>query len=112
MLHDQCNIGIAVATPGGLLVPVVHRADQLSLLEIARETERLSSEARAGKSKLEDLRSGTFTVTSIGSLGGLFSTPIILPPQVAILGMGKIVKRPGLRRARSAAAPPISFICR
>ncbi len=93
-LHDQYNIGMAVATPGGLIVPVIHRADRLSVLEIAREAARISGEARTGKSKLDDLRGGTFTITSIGNLGGLFSTPIIHQPQVGILGIGKIVKRP------------------
>ena len=94
VLHDQYNIGLAVAAPGGLIVPVIAGADKLDLLEIARQTERLSNEARAGKSRLEDLRGGTFTITSIGNLGGLFATPIIHHPQMAILGIGKIVKRP------------------
>ena len=94
VLHDHVNIGIAVAAPAGLIVPVIHEADQRSLLEIAKEVERLSADARAGKSKLEDLRGGTFTVTSIGNLGGLFATPIINHPEVGILGVGQIVKRP------------------
>ncbi len=94
VLHDHVNIGIAVATPAGLIVPVIHDADQRNLLDIAREVERLSADARAGKSKLDDLRGGTFTITSIGNLGGLFATPIINHPEVGILGVGKIVKRP------------------
>ena len=94
VLHDHVNIGIAVAAPAGLIVPVIHDADQRSLLDLAREVERLSGDARAGKSKLEDLRGGTFTITSIGNLGGLFATPIINHPEVGILGVGKIVKRP------------------
>ena len=92
--HGHYHIGIAVATPGGLIVPVVRDADKKSLLEIAQEIERLSNDARAGKSKLEDLRGGTFSITSIGNIGGLFATPIVLPPQLGILGIGKIVKRP------------------
>lgn len=96
VLHDHVNVGIAVATPGGLIVPVIHDADQKSLLDLAKEIERLSDEARAGKSKLKDLKGGTFTVTSIGNLGGLFATPIINYPEVGILGVGKIVKRPVL----------------
>src|SRR5262245_372510 len=96
VLHDHINIGIAVAAPAGLIVPVIHDAGERSLLDIAKELERLSADARAGKSKLEDLRGGTFTITSIGNLGGLFATPIINHPEVGILGVGKIVKRPVL----------------
>src|SRR5262249_20009360 len=76
VLHDRYHIGVAVAAPSGLVVPVVHDADKKGLPEIAREVERLSSEARAGKPRREDLRGGTFTVTSVGNVGGLFSTPI------------------------------------
>lgn len=94
VLHDHYHIGIAVATPAGLIVPVIRDADRRDLLDIAREVVRLSDEARNSKARLEDLRGGTFTITSIGNLGGLFATPIIHHPQVAILGVGKIVKRP------------------
>ncbi len=94
VLHDRYHIGIAVATPAGLIVPVVRDADRKSLGEIAREIERLSGEARAGKTRLEDLRGSTFTITSVGNIGGLISTPVINPPEVGILGLGKIVKRP------------------
>ncbi len=94
VLHDHVNVGIAVATDNGLIVPVIHDADKLSLLEIARQIERLTNEARAGKLKMDDLKGGTFTITSIGNLGGLFASPVINHPEVAILGIGKIVKRP------------------
>jgi 2-oxoisovalerate dehydrogenase E2 component (dihydrolipoyl transacylase) len=94
VLHDHYHIGIAVAAPAGLMVPVIRDADKKSIVEIADEIERLSNDARAGKSKLEDLKGGTFTVTSIGNVGGLLSTPIINHPQVGIIGVGKIVKRP------------------
>jgi len=75
-------------------VPVVHDADRKDLGEVAREIERLSGAARAGKARLEDLRGGTFTVTSVGNIGGLFSTPVINHPEVGILGVGKVVRRP------------------
>ena len=94
VLHDHYHIGVAAATPAGLIVPVLHDADRKTLPEIARELDRLNSEARAGKSRLEDLRGGTFTITSIGGFGGLISTPIVNHPQVAILGIGRIIKRP------------------
>jgi 2-oxoisovalerate dehydrogenase E2 component (dihydrolipoyl transacylase) len=94
VLHDHYHIGIAVAAPAGLIVPVLHDADRMDLGTIAREIERLSSAARAGKVRLEDLRGGTFTITSIGNIGGLISTPVINHPEVAIVGIGKIVKRP------------------
>ena len=93
-LHSQYHIGIAVSTPGGLVVPVVHDADKKELAQIAVEIDSLSSQARAGKIQLADIQGGTFTVTSIGNVGGLFSTPIIHQPQVGILGLGKMIRRP------------------
>lgn len=94
VMHATYHIGIAVATPGGLIVPVLHDADKKGLVDIAAEIERLSQDARQGKLKLDDLKGGTFTITSIGNIGGLFATPIINHPEVGILGVGKIVKRP------------------
>jgi pyruvate dehydrogenase E2 component (dihydrolipoamide acetyltransferase)/2-oxoisovalerate dehydrogenase E2 component (dihydrolipoyl transacylase) len=93
-LHDRYHIGIAVAAPGGLIVPVIKDADQRNLANIAKEIERLSDDARNGQAKPDDLRGGTFTVTSVGGIGGLISTPIINHPEVGILGIGKVVKRP------------------
>lgn len=94
VLHEDCHVGIAAAAPQGLLVPVIRAADQASLSQVAADIERLVEDARAGRSKREDLKGATFTITSIGNLGGLFATPIIQPPQVGILGIGRIVKRP------------------
>jgi 2-oxoisovalerate dehydrogenase E2 component (dihydrolipoyl transacylase) len=94
ILHDRYNIGVAVAAPNGLIVPIVKEADKKDLPTIATDIERLSNDAKAGKSKIDDLRGGTFTVTSIGGIGGLISTPIINHPEVGILGVGKVVKRP------------------
>jgi len=94
VLHDHYHIGVAVATPQGLIVPVVHDVYRKSLGEIARDIEQLSAATRAGRARLEDLRGGTFTVTSVGNIGGLFSTPVINHPEVAILGVGKVTRRP------------------
>jgi pyruvate dehydrogenase E2 component (dihydrolipoamide acetyltransferase)/2-oxoisovalerate dehydrogenase E2 component (dihydrolipoyl transacylase) len=94
VLHDRYHIGIAVAAPGGLIVPVVHDADRLTFGELVREVDRLSREARSGKARREDLQGGTFTITSFGNIGGLLATPIIHHPEAAILGIGKIVRRP------------------
>jgi pyruvate dehydrogenase E2 component (dihydrolipoamide acetyltransferase)/2-oxoisovalerate dehydrogenase E2 component (dihydrolipoyl transacylase) len=94
VLHDKYNIGFAVAAPNGLIVPVIKDADKKDVAAIAADIERLGGDAKAGKSKLEDLKGGTFTVTSVGGIGGLMSTPIINHPEVGILGVGKVVKRP------------------
>ncbi|MFO0806830.1 MAG: dihydrolipoamide acetyltransferase family protein [Gemmataceae bacterium] len=94
VLHDRYHIGVATATPGGLIVPVVKDADKRSIAEIASEIDRMSAEARTGKPRMDDLRGGTFTVTSVGGIGGLISTPIVNHPEVGILGIGKVVKRP------------------
>lgn len=88
------NIGIAVETPDGLTVPVIKNADRRSMVELAGEIERLAGLARERKLKLNDVRGGTFTITNIGSIGGFFSTPIIDPPQVAILGVHRIKDLP------------------
>lgn len=110
VLHDRYHIGIAAATPNGLIVPVVRDGDKKNLLEIAREVERLSNDARTGKSKREDLLGGTFTITSVGNIGGLFSTPIIHHPQVGILGIGKIVKRPVFDAAGQVQAADMVYL--
>jgi len=88
------NIGVATATDAGLLVPVVKDADQKGLLDIARDIDRMASDARAGKAKFEDLQGSTFTITSLGAQSGLLATPIINFPEVAILGVHRIKERP------------------
>jgi pyruvate dehydrogenase E2 component (dihydrolipoamide acetyltransferase)/2-oxoisovalerate dehydrogenase E2 component (dihydrolipoyl transacylase) len=94
ILHDRYHIGIAVAASNGLIVPVIRDVDRKDLAHIAADVERLSSDARSGKVRLDDLRGSTFTVTSIGGIGGLFSSPIINYPEVGIMGIGQVVKRP------------------
>jgi pyruvate dehydrogenase E2 component (dihydrolipoamide acetyltransferase) len=97
VIKKYYNIGIATATDEGLIVPVIKDADRKSLLEIAMEIERLAKAAREGKVALSDLQGGTFTITSLGALGGLFATPVINYPEVAILGIHEIKKRPVVR---------------
>src|SRR5206468_11951873 len=94
VIHVKYNVGVAVATRNGLTVSVVRDAGSKDLAVIAHDIERLSSEARANRIKVEDLRGGTFTVSSVGNIGGLISTPIINHPEVGIMGVGKVVKRP------------------
>lgn len=94
--HD-INLGVAVATEQGLIVPVIKQADHKSLFTLATEIKTLAEKARSGKLTLEELKGGTFTLTSIGSIGGLFGVPIINYPEVAILGVNKIEKRPVVR---------------
>jgi pyruvate dehydrogenase E2 component (dihydrolipoamide acetyltransferase) len=91
------NIGIAAATDAGLIVPVVKQADRRSLLDLAREIDRLGTNARNGKSAVEDLQGSTFTITSLGAQGGLFATPIINFPEVAILGVHQMKQKPVVR---------------
>jgi pyruvate dehydrogenase E2 component (dihydrolipoamide acetyltransferase) len=96
------NIGIATSTDAGLIVPVVKDADKKSLIDVARDIERLARDAKAGKSKVEDLSGSTFTITSLGAQGGLFATPIINFPEVGILGVHRIKERPVVRHGEIA----------
>ena len=92
--HDTENLGVAVDTERGLLVPVIHDAGDLSLGGIARKIADLAERTRSNKITPDELGGGTFTLTNTGSRGALFDTPIINQPQVAILGVGSVVKRP------------------
>lgn len=92
--HDEIHIGIAVASENGLLVPVVRNADKKSVLEIAQEIEELTDKARTKKLKASELSGSTFTISNTGSQGGMFATPIINYPEVAIMGIHKISKQP------------------
>lgn len=87
------HVGIATQTSRGLMVPVIRNAEAMDLWQIAAEIARLSEEARAGKSKPNELSGSTITVTSLGALGGIMATPIINPPEVAIIGVNRIVER-------------------
>lgn len=92
---DLVNIGMAVALPdGNLIVPVVKNADKMNLAELARQVNDLSKRARVGKLKPTEIQEGTFTITNIGAFGNVSGTPIINQPQVAILAIGTIIKKP------------------
>jgi pyruvate dehydrogenase E2 component (dihydrolipoamide acetyltransferase) len=91
---ERYDLGVAVQTDQGLVVPVVRGCDSRTVAELAADVERLAAAARAGKLEPDDLRGSTFTVTSAGRLGGLFHTPIVNHPEVAILGIGRIAPRP------------------
>jgi len=94
VLKKYYNIGMAVDTEDGLIVPVIKGADKKSVLDIAKEIEILAEKTKKRTVDLMDLRGGTFTITNVGSLGGVFATPIINQPEVAILALGRIHERP------------------
>jgi pyruvate dehydrogenase E2 component (dihydrolipoamide acetyltransferase) len=94
---DRYDLGFAVQTDQGLVVPVVREVDSRSLEEVDADVRRLADEAREGRLKAEDLRGSTFTVTSAGKLAGLFQTPIVNHPEVAILSLGRIAERAVVR---------------
>jgi len=102
---DRYDLGVAVQTDQGLVVPVVRGCDEKSLDELEAEVTRLADAARAGKLKPEELRGSTFTVTSAGKLGGLLTTPIVNHPEVAILSIGRIAERPVVRDGEIQARP-------
>jgi pyruvate dehydrogenase E2 component (dihydrolipoamide acetyltransferase) len=90
------HVGIAASTTEGLTVPVVRDVDRLPLLGVAAEIQRLANAARTNKLKMDELQGGTFTVTTTGAKGGLLATPIIHHPQVAILGVHEVKKKPAV----------------
>lgn len=94
ILHEYTDIGIAVSSPKGLMVPVVRNAEEMRLHEIEAEIKRLAIKARDGKITPDEMTGGTFTITNGGVFGSMLSTPIINPPQSAILGMHNIIERP------------------
>jgi 2-oxoisovalerate dehydrogenase E2 component (dihydrolipoyl transacylase) len=96
------HLGIATQTPGGLVVPVVRHAEMLGLYEAAREIKRVSEAARQGVASREELSGSTMTLTSLGPLGGIASTPIVNRPEVAIVGVNKIVVKPVWREGAFA----------
>lgn len=110
IIRGEMNIGIATMTDQGLTVPVIKQADRRGLLNLAEEINRLATAARDQKLKLEELSGGTFTITSLGQTGGLFATPIINHPEVAIMGVHRMRKRPlVLENDQIAVRPVMNF---
>ena len=105
VLLDRYDIGVAVQTEQGLVVPVVHGVDRLGLDELDAEVRRLAEAAHAGTLKPEELRGGTFTVTSAGRAAGLFVTPLVNHPEVAILGVHRVAYRPVVRDGEVVVRP-------
>jgi 2-oxoglutarate dehydrogenase E2 component (dihydrolipoamide succinyltransferase) len=93
IFHDYADVGIAVSAPKGLMVPVIRNAEQMSLAQIEAEIKRLAIRARDGQLTVDEMTGGTFTITNGGVFGSMLSTPIINPPQSAILGMHNVVER-------------------
>ena len=92
---DFYNIGIAVDTDKGLMVPVIRDADGKNMIELAKDLGAIAQKTREGKIGLEDMQGGTFTISNLGGIGGTFFTPIVNSPEVAILGVGRAVKQDG-----------------
>ena len=107
--HSRYNIGIATATPDGLIVPVIHDADQKSLRELQTEIAELREQARSRRIGLTALKGGSFTITNFGSLGGWIGTPIIRPGEAAILGVGRIDQRAWVVDGRIEARPVMAL---
>ena len=109
--HSDVNIAIAVDTPKGLLTPVIHKAQDLTLPQIAQQIAELADKARNNKLKPNDLTGATFTVTNIGSEGAMLDTPILVPPQAGILGTAAIEKRPVVVNENGQDAIAIRQMC-
>ncbi len=102
IIKKYYNMGIAVDTPDGLMVPVIKDVDKKTILELAKEIQELSQKARERKIKIEEMKGSTFTITNYGHFGGIFATPIINYPDVAILGTGKISEKPWVKGGQIA----------
>ena len=101
-LQHAYHLGIATDTPDGLMVPVVRHVDQKNILALAQELQHLTALARERRIPLADLRGGTFTISNYGAIGGIFATPMLHLPQVAILGVGKLIEKPVVRAGEMA----------
>jgi pyruvate dehydrogenase E2 component (dihydrolipoamide acetyltransferase) len=108
-LLEEINVGVAIALEDGLIVPVVHRADQKSLAEIASAIRSITRRAKRGKLSLEDVGGGTFTLSNMGMLGIDKINPIINPPECSILGVGRTVEKPVVRGGEIKIKPMAWF---
>jgi pyruvate/2-oxoglutarate dehydrogenase complex dihydrolipoamide acyltransferase (E2) component len=109
VVHPDCNIGLAVATADGLVVPVIRQADRRSLAELGAEVLRLSAAARKRQVAVADLRGGTFTISNWGAIGGRYATPLIRPPEAGIMGFGAIRPRPFVIDGEVQARPTLPW---
>ena len=103
--HNYCDIGIAVSSPRGLVVPILRNAEQLGFADIEQSILDYAGKAKDGSLAIEDMTGGTFTITNGGTFGSMMSTPIINPPQSGILGMHNIVERPIAENGQVVIAP-------
>lgn len=103
--HEYCDVSIAVSTPRGLVVPVIRNAESLSFDQIEAEVVRLATKGRDGKLSIDEMQGGTFSITNGGVFGSMLSTPILNPPQSAILGMHNIVERPVVKDGQVVIRP-------
>ena len=102
--HGAIHLGMATQTPAGLMVPVIRDAQDRNIWQLAMEIARLAEAARTGKAKSEELSGSTLTITSLGPLGGIVTTPVINRPEVAIIGPNKVVERPVFRNGQVVPA--------
>ena len=105
VMHEDVNVGVATATPDGLIVPVVKHADSLDLDRLAAEVDRVTSAAREGKTSVSDVHGGTFTISNTGAWRGGHGTSLIRPPEVAIVAFGRIVEKAVVRDGKVVARP-------
>lgn len=110
VVKSRRNIGVAVAAPQGLVVPNIKDAQNKDLWALASEVAELAEKVRAKKIDVPSLQDGTFTITNIGPIGGLFATPIVNHPEVAILGLMKLAKRPVVRDGKIAARDMMNLV--
>ena len=109
IIHKQQNMGLAMKTPLGLIAPVLHRVDTLSLFDIIHAFDALKTKALAGKLEPKDMKNSTITISNFGTLGGLWATPVINYPEIAILGVAKIRSQPVVKNDAITIRPMLNI---